>query len=522
MPDFKVLIANRGEIALRIVRACKDLGIPCVAVYSTADRNALHVRYADEAYELGPAPAAESYLNVPKLLEIARMSGATALHPGYGFLSENASFAQACEDAGLIFIGPKPETIHLLGDKVEARIAMQQAGVPVAPGSETLPSIAEASAMADNIGYPVLIKAAGGGGGRGMRVVQEPFELEDALAMAASEAQQAFGNGAIYLEKYLSPVRHIEMQIMADGNGTIAVLGERECSIQRRHQKLIEEAPSTVVDPALRERLTEAARSTALATNYRGAGTVEFLLDQEGNFYFLEVNTRLQVEHPVTELVTGTDLVRDQLKVAMGEPLSYENGHNLPFHGWAIECRITAEDPYNDFLPTAGVIRALHEPSGPGIRVDSSLYLGQEITTYYDSLLAKLIAWGPDRETAIIRMERALREYTIVGVKTSIPFHLFALGSEDFRAGRLNTDFIAEKADELETSGEALALLATLAAGVMAQEEELINPSKPATQGSPISSWIAASHGLPISPWVSATRPIKDAGPSWQRPSTRS
>lgn len=510
MPNFKVLIANRGEIALRIVRACHDLGLRSVAVYSDADREALHVRYADEAYHLGPAPAAESYLNIARIISTAKEAGATAVHPGYGFLSENAPFAQACEDAGLCFIGPTPETIRLLGDKVQARRAMQAAGIPVVPGSPTTLSPLEAIAMANQVGYPVLIKAAGGGGGRGIRVVEIPDELESALSLAAGEALQAFGNGAVYLEKLLSPVRHVELQIVADGQGTIAILGERECSVQRRHQKLIEEAPSTAVDPALRQRLEEATRAAARASNYRGVGTVEFLLNEEGQFYFLEVNTRLQVEHPVTELVTGTDLVRDQLLIAMGHPLPYENGRRPSLQGWAIECRITAEDPYSDFLPTVGRLRALHEPSGPGVRVDSSLYLGQEITTYYDSLLAKVITWGPDRETAIERMRRALQEYTIVGVKTTIPFHLFALADPDFRAGRLSTDFLGQKALQLQEAGRHQKVLAALGAAVLAhQVQRGTSPRKPPLQGSP------------INPWVSATRPSKDAGPSWRRPPQR-
>ena len=524
MSSFKVLIANRGEIALRIVRGCRDLGIPCVAVYSEADRDALHVHYADEAYELGPAPAAESYLNAAKIIAVAKKSGATAIHPGYGFLSENAGFAQACADAGLIFIGPSPETISLLGDKVQAKAVMRAAGVPVVPGVDDIASVGDALRIAAEVGYPVLIKAAGGGGGRGMRVVHLPDEMASSITLASTEAGQAFGNSTVYLEKYLSPVRHIEVQVMADSDGRVNILGERECSLQRRHQKLIEESPSPAVSPELRHKLEEAARAGAAAANYRGAGTVEFLLDEQGNFYFLEVNTRLQVEHPVTEWITSTDLVRDQLLVAMGQPLSYDPEHRPAINGWSMECRITAEDPYNDFLPTAGRVRILHQPAGPGVRVDSSLYVGQEITSYYDSLLAKVITWGPDRLTAINRMQRALQEYTIIGVKTSIPFHLFALADEDFRAGRMSTDFIEHKSAELRAQAEQQTLVAALSAALLAhtQPDKPVQ-GKPAPASRPINPWVAEAprQGSPLSPWVNATRPMKEAGPSWQRPQER-
>ncbi|HLA19310.1 MAG TPA: biotin carboxylase N-terminal domain-containing protein, partial [Dehalococcoidia bacterium] len=400
----KLLIANRGEIALRIVRACRELGISAVAVYSEADRNSLHVRHADEAYLIGPPPAQQSYLNGERIIETAKKAGADAVHPGYGFLAENADFAQACVDAGLVWVGPPPRLIRSLGDKVQARNLMKEAGIPVVPGSEEVTSKGKAASAATGIGYPIMIKAAAGGGGRGMRTVYRPEELPMALEAASREAATAFGHGALYLEKFLEPVRHIEVQVIADARGNAVSLGERECSIQRRHQKMIEEAPSTAVDAGLRGHLEEMALRAVRAAGYASVGTLEFLVDQEGGVNFLEMNTRLQVEHPVTELVTGVDLVADQILVAAGEELSYRE---VSIQGWAIECRVAAEDPFNSFLPSVGTVSFVSVPGGPGVRVDSALYDGLEISHYYDPLIAKLCTWGRTRREAIQRMRRA-------------------------------------------------------------------------------------------------------------------
>jgi acetyl-CoA carboxylase biotin carboxylase subunit len=463
----KVLIANRGEIALRVIRACTEIGIETVAVYSEVDRAALHVRYASEAYEIGPAPARDSYLRIDKLIDVAKRSGADAVHPGYGFLSERAEFAAACREAGLVFIGPTPESIQALGDKMAARQAMIAAGVPVVPGSVgPITELGEATAIAEKVGYPVVIKATAGGGGKGMRVVQRAEELPNALRTASSEAQAAFGDGTVYIEKQLDQVRHVEVQLLADSYGDVVHLGERECSIQRRHQKLIEESPSPAVDEALRTRLGEASIRAAKAVGYESAGTVEFLLDREGNFYFLEVNTRIQVEHPVTELVTGVDIVVEQLRIAAGRRLRYRQ-EDLTLNGWAIECRIQAEDPYNGFLPSIGKITTLSEPTGPGVRVDSGIYEGFEVGLYYDPLLAKLIVWGETRGQAILRMRRALSEYKLLGIRTTIPFHLRMMESPSFIGGRLDTRFL-ERTTIMETnvSGEH-GLIAALAAAAV-------------------------------------------------------
>jgi acetyl-CoA carboxylase biotin carboxylase subunit len=438
----KVLIANRGEIALRIVRACADVGIESVAVYSEADRTALHVRAADEAYPLGPPQSSESYLRIDKLIDVARKSGADAVHPGYGFLAENAEFAEAVIDAGLTWIGPSPSAMRLLGDKLAARKLAQTAGVPVVPGTDVaVDNLEEAARAADEIGYPVLIKASAGGGGKGMRLVGRREELEAALRQARGEAQSAFGSGVVYLEKYLESVRHVEMQLLADHHGNVIHLGERECSIQRRHQKLIEEAPSVAVDASLRARMGQVAVNAARAAGYASAGTVEFLLDRRRNFYFLEVNTRLQVEHPVTELVTGIDIVLEQFRIASGRPLRLKQ-QDVGWNGHAIECRIAAEDPYSNFMPSLGDVATLAEPSGPGVRVDSSLYRGGRVSIYYDPMMAKLIVWGPTRAHAIMRMRRALEEYRIVGIQSNIPFHLGVMASIDFQRGRLDTNFV--------------------------------------------------------------------------------
>jgi len=445
----KILIANRGEIAIRIMRACRELGVATVAVYSEIDRMAQHVRYANEAYFIGPSPANESYLVFEKIIDAALESKAEAIHPGYGFLAENFQFAAEVRRNGIIFIGPYPETIRLLGDKMAARETMIKAGVPIVPGLEQpINSFVEAKTQAKTIGYPILLKAAAGGGGKGMRLVPAENELEPLLKMARAEAKSAFGDDRIYIEKYLENPRHIEFQILADEHGNIIHLGERECSIQRRHQKVIEESPSPIVDQKMREKMGQAAIRAAQAANYVNAGTVEFLVDQEKNFYFLEVNTRLQVEHPVTELVTGIDLVKEQIRIASGENLNYGQGEIIS-RGVAIECRIYAEDPDNNFLPSIGKIQSYREPNGPGVRVDSGLAKGDLVSIYYDPLISKLITWGKNRSEAIQRMKRALEEYTISGVQTVIPFHKKVMNHPDFFNGTFSTHFIQEKLSQI-------------------------------------------------------------------------
>ena len=457
-PFHKVLIANRGEIALRIIRACRELGLTSVAVYSDADRNALHVRMADEAYHIGPATASKSYLNIPVLIDVAKKSGAQAVHPGYGFLSENASFVEACQQAGLIFIGPSPEAMQAMGEKTAARRTAQAAGVPIVPGAmHDVEDDAVAIETAEQIGYPIMLKAAAGGGGKGIRFVHDPKDLLPSLRTARNEAKGAFGDSSVYLEKAVTPARHIEVQFIADTHGNVVHLGERECSIQRRHQKLIEESPSPVVDADLRARMTSAVISLVRSINYVNAGTAEFLLGPDGNFYFLEVNARIQVEHPVTELVTGIDLVQEQFRVAAGLPLSFTQ-EQITLRGAAIECRITAEDPDNRFLPAAGTVQALHEPSGPGVRLESSLYPGLQVSLFYDSLLSKLIVWGSNRAQAIARLRRALDEYTILGVRTTIPFARWLVDQPRYIMGDMSTDFIAEEWDTRKKRPEEDAL----------------------------------------------------------------
>ena len=459
----KVLVANRGEIALRIVRALHDLGIASVAIYSEVDRLSRHVRYADEAYLIGPPEASESYLNAERILDVATACGADAIHPGYGFLAENADFAEACEDAGLTFIGPAPSAIRLLGDKNMARSLAASVGVPVVPGSGPLESLEEAPALAREIGYPIAIKAVAGGGGRGIRFVEREEDLPRALMLASREAEAAFSDGTLYLEAQMQGVRHIEVQIIADTFGNVIPLGERECSIQRRHQKIIEEMPSVVVGQELRRALNRAAVRVARAAGYRSAGTVEFLLTEDERYYFLEVNARLQVEHPVTEMTTGVDLVKDQLLVAGGSELAYDEG-DLLTRGWAIECRIVAEDPQNGFLPSVGRVVFSREPAGPGVRVESCLHDGLEVTPYYDSLLAKVTAWGTDREDARTRLIRALRESRVVGVATNIPYLLEILDLPAFVEGRLDTDFLDRHQVEARQSEEPLREAAAIAA----------------------------------------------------------
>jgi len=441
----KILIANRGEIAVRVIRACRERGIATVAVYSEVDRLSLHVLLAEEAYCIGPAPARESYLAQEKLIEVAKRSGADAIHPGYGFLAENPQFAEQVQKAGLIFIGPPASACRLLGDKLEARRVMSQAGVPIVPGSEdAVANEAEAADWAQRIGYPVLLKAAAGGGGKGMRVVRAPAEMASAFRGAQSEALSAFGDPRIYLEKYLQAPRHIEFQILADRHGRVIHLGERECSIQRRHQKVIEESPSPFLTPPLRQQMGEMAVTVAKASGYQNAGTVEFMVDENRRFYFLEVNARLQVEHPVTEMVTGIDLVKAQIDLASGQPLGYAQD-DIPIRGHAIESRIYAEDPFNDFLPSTGRVEYYRPSFGPGLREDSGLYEGTEVPVYYDPLIAKLIAWGRDRHEALERMRRALEEYRISGVRTTIPFCLWVVENDQFRRGEYTTHFVEEQ-----------------------------------------------------------------------------
>jgi len=441
----KVLVANRGEIAVRIIRALKEMGIISVAVYSEADRDSLHVKLADEAVCIGPKESNRSYLNIPAIISAALISGAEAIHPGYGFLAENAAFAEAVEASGLTFIGPPPRAIELMGDKATARQTMIEAGVPVVPGSKkVLDTVEEALITARDIGYPVMLKASAGGGGKGMRIAQNDEDLAKAFVTARTEAQNAFGNPDVYLEKYVEEPRHIEIQVLGDKFGNYVYLFERDCSIQRRHQKLIEEAPSPFVDENLRQKMGEAAIHACRAVGYYSAGTVEFLVDRNKNFYFMEMNTRIQVEHPVTELITGVDLIKEQLKIAAGEKLSFTQ-NDLKINGWAIECRINAEDPEKNFLPSPGKITAYLPPGGNGVRVDSFIYPGYKVVPYYDSLIAKVITWGQNREEAIARMERALGEMSLEGIKTTIPFHLKVLENAFFRKGEVYTNFIQRR-----------------------------------------------------------------------------
>ncbi|HEY9869892.1 MAG TPA: acetyl-CoA carboxylase biotin carboxylase subunit [Candidatus Obscuribacterales bacterium] len=437
----KVLIANRGEIALRVIRACRELGIRTVAVYSQADADSLHVKLADESFCIGPPVSTRSYLHIPAIISTAVVTGADGIHPGYGFLAENENFAQICTDHRIKFVGPSPEAISSMGDKSRARDTMRGAGVPIVPGSVGLVhDDAVALKLAEDIGYPVIIKATAGGGGKGMRIANDAGQLARALASARSEAAAAFGNPGVYIEKYLKPIRHVEIQILADGHGNCIHLGERDCSIQRRHQKLIEEAPSPALSDELRRRMGEAAVAAAAEIGYEGAGTVEFILRGD-EFYFMEMNTRIQVEHPVTEMVTGIDIVKEQLRVASGLPLSVRQ-EDVTMRGHSIECRINAEDSERNFLPSPGRIEAYIAPGGPGVRVDSHSYPGYVIPPYYDSLLGKLIVWGRDRQEAIQRMQRALDEYAITGVKTTIPFHQKVLANPFFQRGDVSTDFI--------------------------------------------------------------------------------
>ena len=477
----KVLIANRGEIAVRIIRACRELGLLTVAVYSEADRSALHVRLADEAYLLGPAPARESYLRGDKIIDLARGCEAGAIHPGYGFLAERDDFARQVEDAGLVFIGPRPSAIAAMGDKATARATVAAAGVLVVPGTEGEGSLRddEILAVAPSIGFPLLVKATAGGGGKGMREVNRLEDLPGMLHAARREAESAFGDGNVYLEKLVTGARHIEFQILADNQGEVIHLGERECSLQRRHQKLLEESPSPFLDDELRQRMGEVACKASRAVDYVNAGTIEFLVDRERNFFFLEMNTRLQVEHPVTEMVTGVDIVKEQIRIARGRKLRYAQ-NDIRANGWAIECRVNAEDAYNNFLPSTGMLTMITPPTGPGVRVDTGVYPGFEISPYYDSLISKLICWGETRGEAILRMRRALEEYRILGVKTNIPFHQSIMDSTRFMAGQYDTRFVEERfsiteaAEGKPSQTNIAAMMATLVAHRLGQQASQI------------------------------------------------
>jgi acetyl-CoA carboxylase biotin carboxylase subunit len=483
----KVLIANRGEIALRVVRACRELGIRSVAVYSEADAAAPHVREADEAVCIGPAPSSESYLRGERIVDAAQRVGAEAIHPGYGFLSEREWFARLVGEAGLVFVGPPPEAIAAMGSKTAARRLAIGAGVPVVPGTTTaVTDAAEAAVIAEEFGYPVLLKAAAGGGGKGMRVVREQAELAASLDAARREARNAFGDDAVYVEKYIVGPRHVEIQVLGDQYGTMLSLGERECSVQRRHQKMIEEAPSIAVGPALRREMGDTAARAAKAAGYVNAGTCEFLLDADGRFYFLEMNTRLQVEHPVTELVTGIDIVQWQLRVAAGERLPFVQDELTP-RGWAIECRITSENPDNGFLPSTGRVAYLHVPSGPGVRWDGGIEIGSEIGLHYDPLLAKLIVWAPDRERAIDRMHRALLELTVHGVETSRDFHLRVMEDDEFRRGEIEIQWLERRLPSLvrtRPSHDALRIAAIAAALVAHRDRSGGSGTAPSSNGS--------------------------------------
>ncbi|UBM63414.1 acetyl-CoA carboxylase biotin carboxylase subunit [Candidatus Sulfidibacterium hydrothermale] len=460
----KILIANRGEIAIRVMHSCREMGIRSVAVYSEADRNSLHVRYADEAYLIGPASSAQSYLNIEKIIEVAKKSGADAIHPGYGFLSENAEFSERCKEEGIIFIGPDAYAIHTMGDKITARKTMLAAGVPVVPGTtEPITDLHEAVKTIKEIGLPVMVKASAGGGGKGMRLVEREEDIESSVQAAKSEALAAFGDDAVYIEKYINSPHHIEFQILADQHGNCIHLFERECSVQRRHQKVVEETPSPIMTPEVREEMGRHAVAAAKAVNYAGAGTIEFIADDNLNYYFLEMNTRLQVEHPITEQVVGVDLVREQIHIANGEKLRYRQ-EDLSQHGHAIEVRVYAEDTDNNFMPSPGKIHHIHYPLGPGVRHDSYVYNGYEIPIYYDPMISKLVVWGNTREEAVARMKRALETFKISGVKTSIPFLKRIMEADDFKKGRYTTHFIQNHREALKSKEDCSDTCVDLAA----------------------------------------------------------
>ncbi|HEY8832738.1 MAG TPA: acetyl-CoA carboxylase biotin carboxylase subunit [Gemmatimonadaceae bacterium] len=499
----KVLIANRGEIALRVIRACQELGIKTVAVYSEADVRAPHVREADEAVLIGPPPSSESYLRGDTIIEAAKLTGADAIHPGYGFLSEREWFARAVRDAGLIWIGPPAEAIAAMGSKTAARTLAMANGVPIVPGTtEPLADAKEAAKVAKKFGYPVLLKAAAGGGGKGMRVVASPEELSSALEAAKREAKNAFGDDAVYLEKFVDRPRHVEIQILADSHGTLLSLGERECSVQRRHQKMIEEAPSVAVSPELRKKMGETAVRAARAAGYVNAGTCEFLLASNGDFYFLEMNTRLQVEHPVTELVTGIDLVQWQIRIASGEKLPFRQEDISP-RGWAMECRITSEDASDNFLPSTGRIDYLHPPTGPGVRWDGGIESGSEVVRYYDPMLAKLIVWGADREQAVTRMRRALVDLIILGVETSRDFHIRVMDDEEFRRGQIDIQWLERRLSSIleRRPTDNTVQIAAVAAALLAERDRASRSVPAVSPSAP-----ASSNGLAPDTWKQAAR----------------
>ena len=509
----RVLIANRGEIALRVQRGCRELGVETVAVYTEPDRNAIHVRNADAAVYIGEGPALESYLRIDKIIEAAQRTGADAVHPGYGFLSENPDFAEACEQAGITFIGPPASAMRAMGDKVAARKLMEEAGVPVVPGANDIDAsdLESARREAERVGFPLLVKAASGGGGRGIRLVERIDELEDAMRAAGQEAASAFGDATIFLERYVSPARHIEVQIMADAHGNVRTYGERECSIQRRHQKLIEEAPSVAVTPELRARLSEAAVLAARSCGYRNAGTVEFLLEESGEFFFLEMNARLQVEHPVTEFVYGIDLVAQQLAAAAGEPLPA--GDSLPEpRGWSIECRINCEDPYNNFMPSLGLVEFVQEPMGPGVRFDSMLFAGLDVPVFYDNLLGKLIVWAETREAAIARMRCALHDLEIAGVQTNVAMHLALMDNADFVSGAVHTAWLESEFTMPELPEDDPRELQALIAGAIVAD--LVGSQSPSANGA---AYGASRWALAARSQAAGIRVNGGGGRGWRR-----
>ncbi|MEY5069403.1 MAG: acetyl-CoA carboxylase biotin carboxylase subunit [Bacteroidota bacterium] len=469
----KILIANRGEIALRIMRSAREMGIKTVAVYSEADRNALHVRYADEAVCIGPAPSNQSYLVFEKIIGACKQTGAEAIHPGYGFLSENAAFAREVKKSGLILIGPSPEAMEIMGNKLSAKAAALKYNIPMVPGTEeAITDVQEAKKRAEEVGFPILIKAAAGGGGKGMRIVESANDFEEQMKLAVSEATSAFGDGSVFIERYVSSPRHIEIQVLGDMHGNIVHLFERECSVQRRHQKVVEEAPSAVLTPEIRAAMGKCAVDVARSCNYVGAGTVEFILDEKLNFYFLEMNTRLQVEHPVTEMITGLDLVKEQIKIARGEKLSFKQ-EDLEIKGHAVELRVYAEDPANNFLPDIGTLKTYRLPQGPGVRVDDGFEEGMEIPIYYDPMIAKLITYGKNREEAIERMVRAIDEYQITGIETTLPFGKFVMQHEAFTSGKFDTHFVKKyfQPEKLQQENKAEAMIAALVAAQLMQQK---------------------------------------------------
>ncbi|MFW0717017.1 acetyl-CoA carboxylase biotin carboxylase subunit [Pedobacter sp. N23S346] len=488
-PITKILIANRGEIALRIMRSAKEMGIKTVAVFSEADRNALHVRYADEAICIGPAPSNQSYLVGEKIIDACKITGADAIHPGYGFLSENAAFAQKVADAGLILIGPSAEAMEIMGNKLSAKAAALKYNIPMVPGTEeAITDLNEAKKRAVEVGFPILIKAAAGGGGKGMRIVESVDDFEEQMDLAVSEATSAFGDGAVFIERYVTSPRHIEIQVLGDQYGNIVHLFERECSVQRRHQKVVEEAPSSVLTPEIREKMGKCAVDVARSVNYTGAGTVEFILDENLDFFFLEMNTRLQVEHPVTELITGIDLVKEQIKIAAGEPLSFRQ-EDLKVSGHAVELRVYAEDPNNNFLPDIGVLQTYKTPKGNGVRVDDGFEQGMEIPIYYDPMIAKLITYGKDREEAIARMVRAIEEYEITGIETTLAFGKFVMQHEAFKTGNFDTHFVSKyfKPDKNKLVNDDEVLIAAVIAAKFFQKNVLSVEQEQVTQQS--SNW---------------------------------